>query len=157
MPETFCTRRKFLFNTMMGIGTITVGSFTVSFITGCSGNGSTGPSDVNDIQDISITIDISLSENQSLANIGGTLALGSNAIDSAGILLFRNSETSVLAYSRRCTHNGCTIGAFQGGKSTCSCHGSEFNTSGGVVKGPATTSLAQYNATLQETIITVTP
>ena len=154
---TFCTRRKFLINTIMGLGTITLGIFTVSFISSCSNNGPTGPAIDSDILDITITVDISLSENQSLANVGGTLALGSNALDNAGILLYRSSETSVLAYSRVCTHNGCTIGAFQSGTSTCPCHGSKFNTSGSVVNGPATTALKQYNATLQGTIITITP
>ena len=154
---TYCTRRKFLINTIMGLGTITLGSFTVSFISGCSDNGPTGPAINNDIQDVSITVDISLSENQSLAHVGGTLALGSNALDIVGILLYRSSETSVLAYSRRCTHNGCTIGAFQSGTSTCPCHGSKFDTSGSVVNGPAATALKQYHATLQGTIITITP
>ena len=97
---TFCTRRKFLINTLMGLGTITLGTFTVSFISSCSNNGPTGPAIDSDILDITITVDISLSENQSLANVGGTLALGSNALDNAGILLYRSSETSVLAYSR---------------------------------------------------------
>ena len=126
-----CNRREFVKNTLTGIGTVAFGSFMLVNQSGCS-----SPTEPNN-SDETITVDLSLSENSALLVVGGALALGSNVIDSKGILLYRQSDTNVLAFSRNCTHNSCTIDSFQNGTSTCPCHGSQFNTSGNVVVGPA--------------------
>ena len=120
---------------------------------GCSEGSPTAP--INN-SDETITVDLSSSENSALAMVGGTLALGANVLDSKGILLYRQSDTNVLAFSRNCTHNGCTIGSFQNGTSACPCHGSQFNTSGSVVNGPAVNPLTQYSATITGNIVTIT-
>jgi len=83
--------------------------------------------------------------------------LTANELDGSGILLYRKSDTSVLAFSGICTHNGCTIGSFQNGTSACPCHGSQFNTSGSVVNGPAVNALKQYSATIVGNIVTIYP
>ena len=44
---------------------------------------------------------------------------------------------------------------FHGTVATCNCHGSEFNTSGGVVRGPASRSLHKYTAVLDGNVITI--
>jgi Rieske Fe-S protein len=102
-----------------------------------------------------ITLDLTKPENQSLASVGGTLALDANALDSKGILLFRVSETAVSAFSRKCTHLGCAIGEFRNGVSSCPCHGSEFDTAGKAVKGPAQSPLTAYAATISGSTVTV--
>ncbi len=89
----------------------------------------------------SIIVDISMTENQALLTVGGTLALGGNDIDWRGILLYRESETTVKAYSRECTHQQCTIGPFFNGVSSCPCHRSRFNLSGDKISGPASRAL----------------
>ena len=132
-----CNRREFVKNTLTGIGTVAFGSFMLVNQSGCS-----SPTEPNN-SDETITVDLSLSENSALLVVGGALALGSNVIDSKGILLYRQSDTNVLAFSRNCTHNSCTIDSFQNGTSTCPCHGSQFNTSGNVVVGPAVNPLTQ--------------
>jgi Rieske Fe-S protein len=118
-------------------------------------SGCSSPTDPNK-SDETITVDLSLSENSALLVVGGALALGSNVIDSKGILLYRQSDTNVLAFSRNCTHNSCTIDSFQNGTSTCPCHGSQFNTSGNVVVGPAVNPLTQYSAAIADNIVTIT-
>ncbi len=64
-----------------------------------------------------------------------------------GALVFRHErvalvreEGKVHAISLVCTHLGCTVNVLPRGMS-CPCHGSEFNSIGGVVKGPATEAL----------------
>jgi cytochrome b6-f complex iron-sulfur subunit len=104
----------------------------------------------------SVTVDLTKPENQSLASVGGALALDANALDSKGLLLYRSSETAVLAFSRKCTHMGCTVGEFQNGISACPCHGSQFDTAGKVVKGPASNPLTSYKAVLSGTTVTIT-
>lgn len=157
-----CSRREFINKSVKTIGGIAVGSFVVSFINACSSDDSspTGPNgngDGNGGGGTQLTVDITQPENQSLATVGGTLALDSNAIDAQGIFLYRQSETTVIAFSRTCTHQGCQVGSFaSNGIATCPCHGSRYNTQGGVVSGPAAASLPKYNATLEGNIITVT-
>ena len=143
--NNYCNRREFVKDTLTGIGTMAFGSFMLVNQSGCS-EGS----------DETITVDLSSSENSALATVGGALALGANVLDSKGILLYRQSDANVLAFSRNCTHNGCTIGSFQNGTSACPCHGSQFNTSGSVVNGPAVNPLTQYSATITGNIVTIT-
>ena len=151
--NNYCNRREFIKDTLTGISTVAFGSFMLVNQGGCSEGSPTAPSNNSDQ---TITVDLSLSENSALVTVGGALALGSNVIDSKGILLYRQSDTNVLAFSRNCTHNGCTIGSFQNGTSECPCHGSQFNTSGSAVIGPAVNPLTQYSATITSNIITIT-
>ena len=148
--NNYCNRREFVKDTLTGIGTVAFGSFMLVNQSGCS-----SPTEPNN-RDETITVDLSSSENSALATVGGTLALGENVLDSKGILLYRQSDTNVLAFSRNCTHNGCTIGSFQNGTSACPCHGSQFDTSGSVVNGPAVNPLSQYSATITGNIVTIT-
>ena len=154
-----CSRRDFIKNAMTGVGTIALGSFSVSLFQGCAGSvskstgtfaaaapGSDGPS---------ITVDMSKPENKALAETGGTLALGKSDVDDKGILLHRESETIVKAYSRECTHQGCTVGPFVNGVCLCPCHASQFNLSGENISGPAALALYQYTASIKGNIITI--
>ena len=151
--NNYCNRREFIKDTLTGISTVAFGSFMLVNQGGCSEGSPTAPSNNSDQ---TITVDLSLSENSALVTVGGALALGSNVIDSKGILLYRQSDTNVLAFSRNCTHNSCTIDSFQNGTSTCPCHGSQFNTSGNVVVGPAVNPLTQYSAAIADNIVTIT-
>ena len=151
--NNYCNRREFIKDTLTGISTVAFGSFMLVNQGGCSEGSPTAP--INN-SDETIIVDLSLSENSALVTVGGALALGSNVIDSKGILLYRQSDTNVLAFSRNCTHNSCTIDSFQNGTSTCPCHGSQFNTSGNVVVGPAVNPLTQYSAAIADNIVTIT-
>ena len=151
--NNYCNRREFVKDTITGIGTVAFGSFMLVNQSGCSEGSPTAPNN----SDETIIVDLSLSENSALAMVSGTLALGSNVIDSKGILLYRQSDTNVLAFSRNCTHNGCTIESFDNnGISACPCHGSQFDTSGNVLNGPAINPLTQYSASITGNIVTIT-
>jgi Rieske Fe-S protein len=144
---------------MTGVGTIALGSFSVSLFQGCASPASksigTYTAAAPDSDGPSITVDISRNENQALAEIGGTLALGKSDVDAKGILLYRESETIVKAYSRECTHQGCTVGPFINGVGSCPCHASQFNLSGDNISGPAPMGLFQYIASVESNIITI--
>jgi Rieske Fe-S protein len=153
-----CSRRIFIKHTMAGLGTMAFGSFAVSVIEGSATpshavDTSIAASSRND--DPSITIDVSRPENQPLATVGGTLALGKNAVDRKGLLLYRESEIIVKAYSRECAHLKCIVGPFIDGVSTCPCHGSQYNLSGDRIAGPARRGLRQYRAYVAGDIITI--
>ena len=153
--NNYCNRREFVKDALTGIGTVAFGSFIMINQSSCSDSGPTAPSDNNG--ETSITVDLSLSENSGLLTVGGALALAANELDSSGMLLYRQSESTVKVYSRNCTHAGCPIGAFSSsGISSCQCHGSRFDTNGNVVTGPAAIPLNQYSAAISEDIVTIT-
>jgi Rieske Fe-S protein len=150
--NNYCNRREFVKDSLTGIGTVAFGSFIMINQSSCSSN-PTAPNN----SDVTITLDLSLSENSALLTVGGALALAANELDSSGMLLYRQSESTVKVYSRNCTHAGCPIGAFSSsGISSCQCHGSRFDTNGNVVTGPAAIPLNQYSAAISEDIVTIT-
>ena len=153
--NNYCNRREFVKDALTGIGTVALGSFIMINQSSCSDSRPTAPTDSNG--ETSITVDLSLSENSALLTVGGALALAANELDSSGMLLYRQSESTVKVYSRNCTHAGCTIGGFSSsGISSCQCHGSMFDTNGNVVNGPAAIPLNQYSGTISEDIVTIT-
>ena len=154
-----CSRRDFIKNAMTGVGTVALGSFSVSLIEGCKTPGSKKIGSHASVtprgNGAAIAVDTSKTENQTLATIGGTLALGASDVDDIGILLYRENETTVKAYSRKCPHQQCAIGPFNNGVSSCPCHGSRFNLSGDRISGPAPQSLRQYSTSVNGNIITI--
>ena len=104
---------------------------------------------------ISFIFDLTNESLLPLQTVGSSVVTSGNEIDSSGLLLLRLSETEVVVFSRSCTHSGASVNSFQNGISLCSSHGSEFNTSGDVVTGPATRSLKKYESTLDGTDLTI--
>ena len=154
--NNYCNRREFVKDALTGIGTVALGSFIMINQSSCSDSGPTAPTDSNG--ETSITVDLSLSENSALLTVGGALALAANELDSTGMLLYRQSASTVKVYSRNCTHAGCTIEGFSSvGISSCLCHGSKFDTNGNVTNGPATNPLKQYLATIEGNMVTIYP
>ena len=143
-------RREFVSKLMVGSGTVLIGVDLISIVSGCSVSSPTAPSGPAELV-------LNLDDNayNTLETVGGTLALAGNSIDGTGLLLYRQSDIQVKAYSRRCTHQGCTIGPFVGGRSTCPCHGSVFNLSGTPVSGPAQNALQQYSTSLSANSLTI--
>jgi Rieske Fe-S protein len=140
-------RRIFLKALAASGGAAALGAFLAACAPSVNSGGSSSGS--------GITLDLTKPENQSLAAVGGTLALDADNLDPKGLLLYRLNETTVLAFSRKCTHMGCAVGGFVNGISICPCHGSQYDTSGKVVKGPASNPLTSYTATLSGTTVTI--
>ena len=102
-----------------------------------------------------VTLDLTKPANQPLSAVGGTIALDANSIDPDGILVVRDTETSVKAFSRKCMHAHCVIAPFQAGVSTCPCHGSQYDTTGKNIHGPTKEPLGQHKAVLSGTTVTI--
>lgn len=148
------TRRDFILNNIKKIGIVSLGVYTISYLNSCSSD--SNPAAPQGNSNAVVTLDITQAANAPLKTIGGTVAINGNDLDNSGMLIVRQSETGILAFSRTCTHQGCTVPNFQNGISTCPCHGSQYNTSGNVVTGPAPAPLKKYKAVLAGNIITIT-
>ena len=104
-----------------------------------------------------ITIDISKIY-ITLQTLGSGIMLASNiTFDDRGIIVLRTSGNSVKALSRRCTHQGQTVNIDAANNNLlCPSHDSVFDFNGNVISGPASSSLAQYSASIDGNIITIT-
>jgi Rieske Fe-S protein len=90
-----------------------------------------------------------------LMGVGETVA----AFDGdEGLAVTRLSENDVVAVSRRCTHQGCTVLLPERAGATldCPCHGSRFTIQGVVVNGPAERPLPGYPARIEGRSVIVT-
>lgn len=88
-------------------------------------------------------------------------AVGATVGATAGNLalaITRVSTTTVVAVSRTCTHEGCTILLPEASGQTldCPCHGSRFTTAGAVVMGPAERALPAFPARIEGSEVVVT-
>jgi cytochrome b6-f complex iron-sulfur subunit len=72
------------------------------------------------------------------------------------LLVARTAGDTFSALTATCTHQGCTITEFQGSTYVCPCHGSQFDTSGKVLSGPASRSLQQFHTQFANGVLTIT-
>tara|TARA_Y100001970_G_scaffold38060_1_gene46973 strand:- start:189 stop:770 length:582 start_codon:yes stop_codon:yes gene_type:complete len=159
---------------------ITVIGGTAFILEACGGGSPTGPDDNNgggdnggdngggdngggdtgynyDPNTETITIDISKIYT-TLQSAGSGIMLASDiTFDDRGIIVLRTGTNSVKALSRRCTHQGQTVNIDAANNNLlCPSHDSVFDFNGNVISGPASSSLAQYSASINGNIITIT-
>ena len=96
-----------------------------------------------------ITID--LAEQTGLAAANGFLLLSQ-----ARTIGINTGGNAYRAFTSVCTHEQCDVNGFSAGRIRCPCHGSQFDTSGRVVVGPATLPLTEYRTTYDAATRTVT-
>lgn len=74
--------------------------------------------------------------------IGAIKSFNFNSMD---VFVKRESANSIKCFSSLCTHAGCPISFLQSSnKFNCSCHGSQFDSNGNVLMGPASDPLNTY-------------
>jgi nitrite reductase/ring-hydroxylating ferredoxin subunit len=98
-------------------------------------------------------VSLPLADAPELATVGGVKAARLGGRD---LVLVRESAAAVKALDGRCTHQGCLVAYDRSARLlACPCHGSGFRLNGKVAKGPASSSLAAYPATLSGNVIFV--
>ena len=145
-------RRDFLTNSTKAACACALGAGSL-FIKSCSNPNE--PSTPIDSTGVELDFNLTTDQFIALQIDGGSVATGSNEIDSAGLLLLR-SDNIVKAFTRRCTHQGVQLNAFSNGVSVCAYgHGAQFNANGQHIFGPGGGSLKSYETLLDENILTV--
>lgn len=126
---------------------------------GGGGNGGGNSDSGISISGDTITIDLTKNDTSTLNSTGGWMLIG------AATALVVNVDGSVIrSFSSICPHESCsTDWSFSGGNFQCgeqaqgACgHGSQFDTNGDLVRGPATTGLTEYTASRDGNIVTIT-
>jgi Rieske Fe-S protein len=102
-----------------------------------------------------IILDVTKPEYEMLGKAGGALKIPNPHDKKKPIIINRTSDTTVAAFSSKCNHWGCEVPIPIDNVIKCECHGSVFDGSGKVIKGPAHKNLPQFTATLEGSIITI--
>jgi cytochrome b6-f complex iron-sulfur subunit len=97
----------------------------------------------------SITIDLTSNDYSDLGTVGGYAYSGN-------IIIIRSGDSTYLAFSKICTHQGCTV-TYNAAENElpCPCHGSVFSASGAVLEGPANSNLKKYSVTKSGDTLTI--
>lgn len=147
-----CSRRAFLHQCGIAISGITIIGTAAPLLSGCdtsleprdpdqNGNGNGTGGNNNGGNNGGLVFDVStLNEGEGfISEVDGP--------DGFAILIARHAADSFSALSTRCTHQGCAVREPSSGTIVCPCHGSQFNLTGGVLKGPASQPLQSYQVT----------
>lgn len=99
------------------------------------------------------TVTVPIGSGSPLNTTGGMALITSSA---GNFLVTRTGATTFVAVSGQCTHQDCVVSSFTGQTYVCPCHGSEFDTSGRVILGPAVASLRQFSTQFVNSVLTIT-
>ena len=152
------TRRQFCANTCRVASVAALGGALAAVLESCGGGSPTSP--LGNAASLPVvsgtvsgsTITVTLT-GTALANPGGLALVRTSAGD---VLAARTGAETCVALSAGCTHQNCEITAYSGQSFVCPCHGSQFDSSGRVLGGPAPTSLRQFQTQLAGDVLTIT-
>jgi cytochrome b6-f complex iron-sulfur subunit len=149
-------RREFCAHACQAMSLVAVGSV----LQGCGGS-STSPSNAGGGSSLPTinaavsnrTIAVTVDAASPLASVGGTALVQTT---SGNFLVARISQEAFSALTAVCTHEGCTVSNVSGTTFICPCHGSQFSTSGSVVKSPASRPLTSFATQFAGNTLTIT-
>jgi len=156
------TRRQFISNALQSAGIIFCAGSLAGLIQSCESNESPSGNSLNGTQ---IDFPLNTPGLEALSKVGGAAYKNvPNQNNDKDILIIRLTESSFLAVTSICSHQGCSVQPPDTEYSNiyCPCHGAEFNPESGKVEKQPTngsaTSLAsfpvKYNSVTN--IITIT-
>ena len=139
---------------------VAIAGVATSVVAACGGgSGSpTGPSGVPGLETLSGTtapngVTVAVDPAGPLGSPGDAVLVQSPR---GFFLVSRTSAEAFSALTGTCTHQACTITGFSSGRYVCPCHGSNFDTSGRVLQGPATAPLRSFPTTFANDTLTIT-
>lgn len=141
-------RRQFISNALQHAGILFCAGSLAGLIQSCESNETPSGNSTNGTE---IDIPLNTKGLEALSKVGGAAYKNvPNQNNNKDILILRLSDSSFLAVTSICTHQGCSVQPPDTEYSNiyCACHGAEFNPeSGKVSKQPSTgsaTSLTSY-------------
>jgi cytochrome b6-f complex iron-sulfur subunit len=98
------------------------------------------------------TVTVGIDGSSPLSSVGGAALVQAG---NRAVLVSRTAQDAFTALTATCTHEACTVNGFQSSLYVCPCHGSQYSTTGTVVRGPATRGLQQFPAQLSNNVLTI--
>ncbi len=150
MDDQKPTRREFC---TTAVSFVAIGTLLES----CGGS-PTSPSNIPALSTITASvannaISLTFDAGSPLASVGSAALVQTS--DREIFLWPASAQDTFNAMTAICTHEACTVERYQSGTFTCPCHGSQYNTSGAVVKGPAPASLRRFNTSFANNVLTI--
>ena len=132
-------RKDFLKQVGTGFGAIIL----MNCIQACSSSEIPDPTPPVVTGKLDFTVDINMAANAALKTKGGFIVNKDK-----NVIIARTNDDAFIAVSSKCTHQQVEL-AFKGAANNFECplHGSQFDTTGKVTKGPAGSALTKYNTT----------
>ena len=138
------TRREFCAGACWAASVAAFAGILGTILEGCASP--TSPSNVSALAAVSAsvasrTLSLTVGASSPLASVGSAVLVESTL---GFFLVARTGQSTFAALGSTCTHQTCTITGFGSGTYVCPCHGSQFDTNGHVVAGPAPFALPFY-------------
>ena len=159
LPLIDPSRRSFCTHGCLSAAAVALGAFSAacggggSDSTSPGGSGSTGSplgSATGNVTGRVVSVPI---DGSPLATVGGAAVVRTSL---GNYLVARTAQESFTALTAVCTHEGNQVTNFTGSQFACTFHGSMFNTTGTVARGPATRPLTSYPTTFAGNTVTFT-
>jgi cytochrome b6-f complex iron-sulfur subunit len=147
------TRRTFCVHTCQAVS---LGALVV-LVDACGGSPTSPSNNVPSLTTVNGTVGsggvtVNVDGGSPLSSVGGAALVQSSA---GSFLVAHTAQDTFTALTAICTHEGCTISGYESSTYTCPCHGSQFSTSGGVLRGPAGRSLQSFATTFANGTLTI--
>ena len=151
------TRREFCTHGCRVLSVAALGGALASLLESCGGGSPTSANSASALPVVNAAIAngaivVSIDSTSPLSAVGGAALVRSSAGD---VLVAHTGQNTFTALSAICTHAACEITGFASPNFVCPCHGSQFNTSGGVVAGPASSPLHQFQTEFSNNTLTI--
>ncbi len=155
MSEEKQTRRQFC---TRAVSIAALGGALGAILQGCSSGSPTSASSIQALPlvtgtDANGAVVVDIGASSPLAAVGSAALVQT---PSALVLVAHTAQDSFTALSSLCTHQACTIQGYANQEFVCTCHGSQFSTSGQVLSGPAFAPLTQYHTQFASGVLTIT-
>jgi Rieske Fe-S protein len=153
MKDASQSRRQFC---ARAVGLAALGGGLTAVLQACGSV--TGPSSIASLprvtgSDAGDAVQVPIDASSALADVGAVALVQSpNAV----VLVAHVAQDSFAAFSAICTHETCTITAYAGRNFVCPCHGSEFDSSGNAIRGPARVPLHAFQTQFANGVLTIT-
>jgi cytochrome b6-f complex iron-sulfur subunit len=152
------TRREFCTNACRIASIAAIGGAVSTLLQGCGGGNPAAPSSVQALPLVAGTLSgasvlVTVDAASPLAAVGSAAMV---QVPNGVILVAHVAQNSFTALSAACTHAACTITGYGSGTFVCPCHGSQFDTSGRVVGGPAPANLLTFGTSFASGVLTIT-
>lgn len=155
MENEKLNRREFA---ILSAKVVLSGSLLTLLLEGCGDAIVNAPAETEEplakIAATTFAMDLNAAQYAALKKVGGAVRV---TVNGAKLIVTRVSASSYAAFSSTCTHAGCQVSLPNAsGVIVCPCHGSKFDSSGKLLRGPARRDLpkaavAQAGKTLKVT------
>jgi len=146
------TRREFCVRACQAVSLAAV----APLVQGCAG-GPSGPDLLPNIPTVNAslvgtTITMTIDASSPIAGVGNAALVQTSG---GSLLVAHTAQNTFVAVSSGCTHQACTVSEYQNGVYECPCHGSQYSTSGAVMRGPAAAPLRSFATSFANNVLTI--